>query len=183
MDLNLQPLASACFVSRQPFAAGDRVVSYLIRGAELQVLRADVLAAQAEAFVPEGAVACRWVHVFKPKTHDENPERTLKLTAETLFLTLADPTNELTPETERLVRFLALMLERKKLLRARGKTADGTKDIFEHGRSKQFFEIPAGEMTPEFFAAVQEQLGMLVGEPKIKPPVAESKPAEPVASA
>jgi hypothetical protein len=168
MDLNLQPLATASFVSHQPFAAGDRVVSYLVRGPELQVLRYDVLADQADAFVPEGVVACRWIHVFKPKTHDENPERTLKLTAETLFLTLADPANELSPENERLVRFLALMLERKKLLKARGRNADGTKDIFDHGRSKQSFEVPAGEMTPEFFAAVQEQLGLLVGEPKAK---------------
>jgi hypothetical protein len=172
MELNLQPLAVACFVSGQPFAAGDRVVSHLVRGPELQIQRYDVLASQAEGFAPEGTVACRWIHLFKPKTHDENPERTLKLTAETLFLTLADPTTELTPDTERLLRFLALMLERKKLLRARGKTADGTKDIFEHGRSKQSFEVPAGEMTPEFFAAVQEQLGLLVGEPKAKPAAA-----------
>src|SRR5580698_181254 len=108
MELNLQPLAVACFVSGQPFAAGDRVVSYLVRGPELQIQRYDVLAAQAEGFAPEGTVACRWIHLFKPKTHDENPERTLKLTAETLFLTLADPTTELTPDTERLLRFLAL---------------------------------------------------------------------------
>jgi len=174
MELNLQPLAAACFVSRQPFAAGDRVVSYLVRGPELQIMRYDVLAAQAGSFIPEGVVACRWIHVFKPKTHDENPERTLKLTAETLFLTLADPVTELSPETERLLRFLALMLERKKLLRARGRTADGSKDIFEHGRSKQSYEVPAGEMTPEFFAAVQEQLGALVGEPKVKPAPAPS---------
>jgi hypothetical protein len=168
MELNLQPLATACFVSHQPFAAGDRVVSYLVRGPELQILRYDVLADRAGDFAPEGVVACRWIHVFKPKTHDENPERTLKLTAENLFLTLADPGTELTPETNRLVRFLALMLERKKLLRSRGRSADGEKDVFEHGRSKQSYEVPAGEMTPEFFTAVQEQLGMLVGVPKVK---------------
>jgi hypothetical protein len=121
------------------------------------------------------------VHLFKPRAPDDNRERTLKLTAETLFLTLADPAAELTPENERLVRFLALMLERKKLLRARGRTADGARDIFEHGRSKQSFEVPAGEMTPEFFTAVQEQLGMLVGEPKARP--AAAPPAEPVAPA
>jgi len=168
MELNLQPLAAACFVSGQPFAAGDRVVSTLVRGPELQILRYDVLASRAEGFAPEGHVACRWIHVFKPKAHDDNPERTLKLTAETLFLTLADPNTELTPDNERLVRFLALMLERKKLLRARGRTADGIKDIFEHGRSKQSYQVPAGEMTPEFFTAVQEQLSVLVGEPKPK---------------
>ncbi len=177
MELNLQPLATACFVSHQPFAAGDRVVSYLVRDSELQILRHDILADRAGDFTPDGVVACRWIHVFKPKTHDENPERTLKLTAENLFLTLADPGTELTPETNRLVRFLALMLERKKLLRSRGRSADGEKDIFEHGRSKQSYEVPAGEMTPEFFAAVQEQLGMLVGEPKAKVPPAPAPAA------
>jgi hypothetical protein len=164
MELNLQPLAAACFASQQPFAAGDRIVSYLVGTADAGVVRYDV---RADAgFLPEGRVACSWVHVFKPKAKDDNPERTLKLTAENLFLVLAAPATELTLENERLVRFLALMLERKKLLRPKGRSADGTKDLFEHGRTKQVYEVPAGEMTPEFFLAVQEQLSVLVGEPK-----------------
>jgi hypothetical protein len=28
------------------------------------------------------------------------------------------------------------------------------------------YEIPAGELTPEFFVQIQEQLGLLVGSPK-----------------
>jgi hypothetical protein len=166
MELNLQPLAASCFASQQPFAAGDRIVSYLVATSDGGVLRYDVMANQAE-FRPEGREVCRWVHGFKPKSKDENPERTLKLTAENLFLVLADPATEPTPENERLVRFLALMLERKKLLRPRGRSADGARDLFEHGRTKQVYAVPAGEMTPEFFAAVQGQLSVLVGEPKV----------------
>jgi hypothetical protein len=169
MELNLQPHAAVCFASKQPFVAGDRIVSYLVPTADLGVLRYDVMAAET-GFLPEGTVACRWVHVFKPKAKDGNPERTLKLTAENLFLVLADPATEPTLENERLVRFLALMLERKKLLRPKGRTADGAKDRFEHSRTKQIYEVPAGEMTPEFFLAVQEQLSVLVGEPKAAVP-------------
>ena len=135
--------------------------------------------------MPEKSWPAAGSHVFKPKTHDENPGRTLKLTTETLFLTLADPTNELTLETERLVRFLALMLERKKLLRAPGPDfRRGQGHLRARRKLQQSFQVPAGEMTPEFFAAVQEQLGMLVGEPKAKPAPAagESKPAEPLAA-
>jgi hypothetical protein len=165
MELNLQPPAAVCFASKQPFAAGDRIVSYLVPTPDLGVLRYDVMATEA-GFLPEGTVACRWVHVVKPKGRDANPERTLKLTAENLFFVLADPAAEPTPENERLVRFLALLLERKKLLRPKGRTADGAKDRFEHSRTKQIYEVPAGEMTPEFFLAVQEQLSVLVGEPK-----------------
>ena len=92
---------------------------------------------------------------------EENPERSLKLTAEGLFLTLADPATEPSLETTRLVQFLAILLERKKLIRPRGRSADGTKEIYEHGRTKQVYEVPVGEVTPEFFLAVQDQLGVL----------------------
>jgi hypothetical protein len=58
------------------------------------------------------------------------------------------------------------MLERKRLLRPRGVTADGERNLFEHVRTHQMYEIPAGELTPEFFVQIQEQLGLLVGSPK-----------------
>jgi len=176
MEMHLQPLATTCFVSGQPFAAGDRVASFLVRATTLEIVRYDLLEAQAASFFPEGFVACRWVHVFKSRK-DENPERSLKLNAENLFLTLADATNELNVESTRLVQFLALMLERKKLLRPRGQSADGTKNVYEHAKTKQRFEVPTGDLTPEFFVAVQEQLSVLVGAPKAKAVAAEAAPA------
>jgi hypothetical protein len=168
MELNLQPRAQACLVSGRPFADGDRVASFLLRGVDGIVARCDVLAEHAEGFAPPGFVICRWVQIFKQASREENTGRLLKLTAENLFLTLADPATELVPEHTRLVQFLALLLERKKLLRPRGRTADGERQIYEHLRTKQFYEVPAGELTPEFFAAIQEQLGALVGAPAKK---------------
>ena len=173
MELNLQPQAATCQVTGQPFAEGDRVASYLVRGASLEIARHDVLEAATADFVPDGVVACRWVHAYKARLPGENPDRRLKLTAENLFLTLADPLTEPTEETTRLVRFLALMLERKKLLKPRGRSADGTLDRYEHAKTKQVFELPAGELNPAFFMAVQAQLGLLVGSPA----AAEAAPA------
>jgi hypothetical protein len=168
MEMHLQPQANSCFVSGEPFVEGARVVSLLVRNPKMEIVRYDVLETQTGNFVPEGYVACRWVHVYKPRRGDENPDRSLKLTAENLFVTLADPTTEPTPENTRLVQFLALMLERKKILRPRGRSADGMRNLFEHAKSKQMFEVPVGELTPEFFVAVQEQLTVLVGAPKPK---------------
>lgn len=178
MELNLQPQAAFCQVTGQPFAEGDRVASYLVRGAAMEIMRYDVLETAAGDFAPEGVVACRWVHAFKPRLPGENADRRLKLTAENLFLTLADPLTEPTEENTRLVRFLALMLERKKLLKARGRSADGTKDRYEHAKTKQIFELPAGELNPAFFMAVQAQLGLLVGSP----PAVEAAPTAPAAT-
>jgi hypothetical protein len=174
MELNLQPLATACFVSGQTFTAGEPVASYLVRNANLEIVRHDLLASQKEAFAPAGFVACSWVHPYKPRVAGENTERTLKLNAETLFLALADPATEVNAENTRLVQFLAFMLERKKVLRPKGRSADGEKNVYEHAKTKQLYQVPKGELTPEFFVQVQAQLSVLVGEPK---PRAASAPA------
>ena len=170
MEMNLQPLALVSRASSRPFAEGDRVVSYLVRGADRAMVRYDLHADEDAAFQAEGTVLCRWVHVFKPKPKEENPERVLKLTAENLFLTLADPATEPNPANTPLLQFLALLLERKRLLRPRGRTADGERNLFEHVRTHQLYEIPAGDLSPEFFARIREQLGVLVGGPKAPPP-------------
>ncbi len=176
MELQLQPLASACHVSGQPFLEGNRVTSVLVGQKSGEVARYDLLEKEWPAFSPEGSVVCRWVQVFKPRRANENPERNLKLTAETLFTTLADPTAEPTPENTRLIQFLALMLERKCVLKPKGRTADGLRTVYEHAKSKQLYEVPVGELTPEFFIQVQAQLGLLVGEPKTTAKEAPSSP-------
>ena len=166
MEITIQSQAAFCFVSKQPFAEGQRVVSVLLRGhSPAEVLRRDMLESEAGNFVADGPLMCRWVRPFKPRKPNENPGRELRLTAENLFLTLADPATEVTPETERLVMFLALLLERKRVLKPRGRTADGDRRIYEHAKTKQLVETPGGELTHEFFALVREQLGVLVQPP------------------
>jgi len=128
MELNLQPLAYACYVTGEPFAEGQRVASYLVRDPKNpEVLRFDVLETAVPDFVPLGFVACSWTQAFKPRRAGENPDRAMKLTAENLFITLADPLTDPTEENSRLLQFLALMLERKRILRPKGKNPEGTK--------------------------------------------------------
>ena len=163
--MQLQPLAATCFVSGEPFLADARVASFLVRATTLEIVRYDVLETEAAGFAPEGFVACRWVHVFKPRRADGHPDRAMRLTAEHLFATLADPATEPTPENTRLVQFLALLLERKKLLRPRGQSEDGLRNVYEQAKTKQLFEVPVGDLTPEFFVAVQQQLSALFPPP------------------
>ena len=169
MDLNLQPLDVACFVTGDAFQEGDRVVSRLVRNASLEIMRYDVAETRVAELAVEGTLVCSWVQAFKPRLKEANPDRALKMTAENLFVTLADPANEPDAETVRLIQFLALMLERKRLLRAKGRSADGGRNVFEHAKTKQLFEVPAGEFDPAFFVAVQAQLSVLVGGPTVAP--------------
>lgn len=168
MELTLQPLAKTCRASGRPFAENDRVVCHLVREASGEVARHDVLASEDAAYVKPGFVFCTWAVAYKAKRAEENPGKALKLTAENLFVTLADPSAEPNEANVPLLQFLALMLERKKVLRPRGKTADGERNIFEHAKTHQFYEIPVGTLDAAFFVKIQGQLDLLVGAPKKK---------------
>jgi hypothetical protein len=175
MDLTLHPLAVKCCVSGREFAEGDRVVCYLVREADGLTGRRDLLESEDGDFARPAEVFCRWVIRFKPRRGEENADRALKLTAENLFLTLADPANPPDEANTPLIRFLALMLERKKVLKPRGLTPDGARQLLEHMRSHQVYEVPVGELDAAFFLKIQGQLDILVGGPK--KPAPEPAPA------
>jgi hypothetical protein len=168
MELNLHPIATRCFVSSREFQENDRVVSYLVREANGEVARRDLHEAEDGRFMPPAFVYCRWVVGFKQRKAGENPALALKLTAENLFLTLADPAIEPSSTNTPLLQFLALMLERKKLIKPRGFTEDGARQIYEHRASHQLYEVPVGDLNVEFFRKIQEHLGVLVGAPEAK---------------
>lgn len=209
MELNLHPIATKCYVSNREFSENDRVVSYLVREASGEVARRDLLETEdppsflgnsgeasgrpltLQSETPEPVarvfVYCRWVTAWKPR-RDDNSALALKLTAENLFLTLAIPagTDSDSPGAEPsaintpLLQFLALMLERKKLIKLRGVTEDGIRQIYEHMPSHQLYEVPVGDLNVEFFQKIQEHLGVLVGAPKAKVPA--TAPVETVGS-
>jgi hypothetical protein len=200
MELNLHPIATKCFVSGRDFVEHDRVVSYLVREApdagsgqeSGEVARRDLLEAEDGRFMPPAFVYCRWVTDFKPRRGNENAAMALKLTAENLFLTLATPAGGEAPVADAssqamntpLLQFLALMMERKRLIKPRGLTEDGARQIYEHMPSHQLYEVPVGDLNVEFFQKIQEHLGVLVGTPKPKAEAAAPLPtAEATATA
>ncbi|MCX6943573.1 MAG: hypothetical protein NT173_02205 [Opitutales bacterium] len=163
MELILHPLAKTCYASGHVFAEGDRVACHLVREATGEIGRRDVLVSVDAAEVS-----------YKARHAEENAGRALKLTAENLFVTLADPAAEPAPANTPLLQFLGLMLERKRLLRPRGLTPDGERQIYEHAKSHQLYEIPVGNLDEAFFIRIQGQLDLLMGPPKT--------PVAPVAS-
>lgn len=184
MELTLHPLAKICHASGRAFAEGDRVISRLVRNEAGEVARHDILAEEEANYAKPAFVFCTWTFPYKAKRAEENPDRAMKLTAENLFTTLADPTAEPNEENTPLLQFLALMLERKKILKPRGLTADGVRQRYEHAKTHQVYEIPAGTLDEKFFVSIQGQLDLLVGGPKKKAaPASDAKPGEAAAPA
>lgn len=180
MELNLHPLSTKCCVSGREFAEGDRVVCYLVREADGLTGRRDLLLSEDSNLPKPAEIYCRWVLSYKPRRGEENADRALKMTAENLFVTLADPLNPPSETNTPLLQFLALMLERKKILKPRGVTPDGARNLYEHMRTHQMYEIPIGNLDAAFFMKIQSQLDVLVGSPKKK--AEEAKPAAEVAT-
>ena len=155
-------------MSGRDFAENDRIACYLAREASGEVIRRDLLELEDGRFMPPAFIYCRWVVAFKQRKAGENPALTLKLTADNLFLTLADPANEPNATNTPLLQFLALMLERKKLIKPRGISEDGQRQVYEHMATHQLYEVPLGDLNVDFFQKIQEHLGVLVGTPKPK---------------
>jgi hypothetical protein len=166
MELTLHPLSKTCRASGRAFVEGDRVVCHLVREASGEIARHDVLASEDAAYGKPAHVFCTWTIGFKAKRAEENPGRALKLTAESLFVTLADPLAEPNETNTPMLQFLALLLERKKILRPRGTTPDGARQILEHAKTHQLYEVPVGTLDEAFFVKIQGQLDLLVGSPK-----------------
>ena len=173
MELTLHPSAKHSRASGHAFVEGDRVISYLVREENGEIGRHDILAAEDAGYAKPSFVFCSWTVSYKPRRAEENTGRALKLTAENLFVTLGDPTAEPNPANTPLLQFLALLLERKRVLRPRGLTPDGERQIYEHARTHQLYEVPVGRLDAEFFVKIQGQLDLLVGPAKDQPePVA-----------
>lgn len=161
MELPLQPSSASCFVSGLVFAAGDSVVSFLVREPTSGDLRRlDCLETAEPSAVLPGEVLCRWKRSFKPHAAESSHERELKLTAESLFLSLADDADA--EANVPMKQFLALMLERKRVLKVRGRTPAGAL-LYEHMRSKRMIEVPAGVLDDAFFLGMRDKLDALLG--------------------
>lgn len=175
MELNLQPQADACFVTQAVFAEGDRVVSFLVRDPAGEFRRFDCLADAEGTNLPPGEVLCRWTRIFKPRPVGLDAERELKMTAESLFLSLTEEGTGDVSENTQLKQFLALMLERKRVLKNRGRSIGGNQ-VYEHMRSKRMIEVPSGEMDAAFFMSVREKLGLLIKDAPAQPASAAPAP-------
>lgn len=155
MDWSIKSLSRASFVSGQAFTPGEKVTCVIFRGPE-GVQRADLTETEAREWQPPGEVLGRWSR----KAEDESAaaKRRLALaSAEEVFLAFIQEPGGAGPDKDVLLQLLALMIERKRLLRPQGRPADG-RQRYWHPRLQQEFSVPHQELTVERLAAFQEQL-------------------------
>lgn len=164
MDFTIRSVAEACRVSGEAFTPGARVRSCLYRNAGGVIERADVLEDQRQQLgIDPATVICSWVHRIREKQMSDAEEKRASLqSAEEVFLSLyeesADDGDAMTIDTrDRLKFFLALQLERKRILKPLG----GRR--YRHVASKRELIVPDLEISADLLAEFQQELAWIFG--------------------
>lgn len=163
MDWQIQPLARRCALTNEPLETGERIACFLYRDEQGQLARADVRESAAGDFHCAGAILGRWGRTVKDRGEEEREARQQQLAStEELFLSLYQMEDD-SPNREReaLKQLLALLLERKRVLRPQGPPKDGLA-LYLHIRSKQSYPVPMHDIPLEQLLPLQEQLATLV---------------------
>ncbi len=158
MDIAIRSVDKVSALSGAEFVPGDLAWSYLYRSPEGILERVDILDGEQEQLELEGPVVCRWSHRIKDRETSEAEEKRAALqSADEVFLSLFEETGEEDPAAaesrERLKFFLALQLQRKRILRPLG----GRR--FKHMPSGRELTVPDLEITPELLAGFQGEIG------------------------
>ncbi|MDR2430375.1 MAG: hypothetical protein LBD14_05770 [Puniceicoccales bacterium] len=149
-------------MSGESFKTGDRVVCVVYKPEGLPIDRVDVLAEHFARHALAGVELGRWVREVKERAEEEREARLqLLATREEFFLSLYADAEDPSGEKAVLKQLLALLLERKRVLRALGRPSGGVQRYL-HVRTREEFDVPAGELVPEEVARVQSALEMLV---------------------
>ncbi|MEM8550343.1 MAG: hypothetical protein AAGF10_06085 [Verrucomicrobiota bacterium] len=163
MEWQFNPPARHSSVSGTAFAEGEVVTCVLYINMEGQLERADLQEAELASFNAPGGVLGRWRREVKTPDEEAKEARAqLMATTEELFLSLFENEEE-AGQSERatLKQLLALMLERKRLLKRVGPTKEGMQ-VYVRPKHEEEYHVAMEEMAPERLLAVQEQLKLLV---------------------
>jgi hypothetical protein len=162
MDISIRSVGDASAVSGKAFSPGDRVWSCLFRSPEGLIERIDVLESEREELELGERVLCKWSHMIKPRMETEAEARRAALeSADDVFLSLfeePEPESEdaqLSGTRDRLKFFLALQLERKRLLKPMGNRR------FRHVATGREVTVPDLGVTPELIQEFQGEISLM----------------------
>ena len=164
MEWQIKTISRKSTLSKAQFEPGDIAISLIFKesgGGEIG--RADLLEGEVENFDLPGDLLGRWRRVIKePDEESVNATETLA-SAEDFFFSLFENTSaDSVAESDMLKHLLALMLERKRVLRVVGSRKSSGEQIYRHVKTKQEVTVPIREMSRELMMNLQDTIGELM---------------------
>ncbi|MGC6424834.1 MAG: hypothetical protein ACON4O_07605 [Lentimonas sp.] len=161
MDWQIKTIARKSSISETPFNPGERVVCLIYKGAdEAELGRADLLETELEGFELPGEVLGRWTRVVKdPEGEAANAHETMA-SAEDFFFSLYEvEQRDAKEESDMLKHLLALMLERKRVLKAVGARETEGAQRYRHVKTKRELLVPVVDISTELMFKIQDTIG------------------------
>ncbi len=164
MEWQIKTLARKSSLSATPFNPGDRVVCLVFKEAgEGELGRADLLEAEVEDFEIPGEVLGRWSRVVKNPDDESVNARETMASAEDFFFSLYEgDAADAAEESDMLKHLLALMLERKRVLRAIAPRRTAGSQPYLHVKTKRELTVPIVEISTELMLKIQDTLGDII---------------------
>jgi len=161
---NIRSRARECHLTGRAFEDGENIVTVLFPSQEGGFDRRDYCADGWEQHAPEEVPApfSVWQSTFRPPVREEKPEIVAKESAEDLLRRLVEEDDE---STENVRYILAVMLERKKLLRETDHqaAATGILRIYEHRKTGEVLIVRDPNISLEQIESIQEEVSTMLG--------------------
>jgi len=164
MDWQIKTLSRKSTLSGESFEPGDRAVSLVyIDEAAGELGRADLHDGELDQLELPGPVLGRWRWVMKDPEEGATSASDTVASAEDFFFSLFE--NEAGDERERsdaLKHLLALMLERKRILRALAPRQVSGSQTYLHVKTRQQLKVPITEISRELMFKIEDTLGDII---------------------
>ena len=166
MDWQIKSFGRKSVVSGTEFTEGDRVVSivYADPSPEGGVGRADLLEAEVDGFDLPGTQLGRWTRVFKDDAEEGADAAQQVESAEELLFSLVGSAAEAAADDDgrALAHLLALMLERKRVLKAVGGRPAGGVQRYRHRGQDREIDVPVVDIEPATLVRLRDTFGEII---------------------
>ncbi|MFO8027338.1 MAG: hypothetical protein R6U56_06720 [Opitutales bacterium] len=164
MDWQIKTLSKKSTLSGEGFNPGDRAVSLVFVDEEAGELgRADLHEHELAELPLPGEVLGRWTWVMKDPEEGAPSAGDRVASAEDFFFSLFENAADTEPEqSDALKHLLALMLERKRVLRAVGPRQHSGHQTYRHVKTKQELNVPVTEISRDLMFKIEDTLGDII---------------------
>lgn len=165
MDWQIKTMAGKSSATSAEFKPGDTVLSLIYKDSSDGLLaRVDLLEGEVEEFKLPGVPLGCWKRIIKEDGSQELNRQEQMLVAEDFFFSLFEvskegKTNAGADELEALKHLLALLLERKRVLRVVGPRAKEGVQLYRHPKLEREFEIKVITVYPELMQKIMDTMG------------------------
>ena len=162
MSWHFQSIANTSTLSKSAFLDGEQVVCLIYKDIEKgEIGRADIRSEEVDHFELPGELLGRWFQRVKKTENGQITVRQKVASAEDFFFSLyTEPSDKNNcEETDALKYLLALMLERKRVVRIQGKRNREGIQSYIHIKTKQIFAVPIIDISADLMVRIQETLG------------------------